>query len=103
MTLIAETDVKKDARNRITLPPTAQFEHYHVMEFNDGHIELYPRVLVDPLISRRTLDMMDKSMDNFRKGIAGDPLDLDAMQAALETGETRRLAKRKKPNAKRRV
>ena len=55
MDVLAEMDVKKDARNRITLPATAGFEHYHVKAFEDGHIELYPRVLADPLISMRPL------------------------------------------------
>ena len=81
--VIAEMDVKKDARNRITLPPQANFEHYHVKAFDDGHFELYPRVLADPMISLRTLHMMDAAMANLAQGAVGDPVDPDALLAAL--------------------
>jgi hypothetical protein len=83
MDVLAEMDVKKDARNRITLPATAGFEHYHVKAFEDGHIELYPRVLADPLISMRTLDMMDAAMTNLASGVVGGTVDPDAMLNAL--------------------
>ena len=83
MSVIAEVDVKKDARNRITLPVSAEFEHYHVMAFDDGHLELYPRVLTDPLISMRTLEMMDSAMVNFTQGNVGEPVSADALVTAL--------------------
>lgn len=82
MTVIAELDVKKDARNRVTLP-MAEFEHYHLMAFDDGHLELYPRVLKDPLISMRTLAMMESAMANFKQGIVGEVVDPDALLADL--------------------
>jgi hypothetical protein len=85
VSVIAELDVKKDARNRITLPATAVFEHYHVKTFEDGHIELYPRVLADPLISMRTLDMLDDAMAHFGKGATGAKIDPDAMLNALDS------------------
>lgn len=78
-----EVDVKKDARNRVTLPD-AGFDHYHVRVFDDGHYELYPRVLTEPLISARTLEMMDASMASLEEGQVGEPLDPDAMLAALD-------------------
>lgn len=83
MAVIAEMDVKKDSRNRITLPAGVEFEHYHVKAFDDGHLELYPRVLADPLISVRTLEMMDRAMANLVQGEAGDSVDPDALLAAL--------------------
>lgn len=84
MAVIAEMDVKKDSRNRITLPADAEFEHYHVKAFDDGHLELYPRVLADPLLSVRTLEMMDRAMAHLVHGEAADSVDPDALLAALE-------------------
>lgn len=81
--VIIEMDVKKDARNRITLPAEAEFEHYHVRTFDDGHLELYPRVLADPTISLRTLAMMDHSMARLAQGNVSDPVDADALLASL--------------------
>lgn len=51
--------------------------------FEDGHIELYPRILTDPLISMRTLDMMDAAMANLASGVVGGTVDPDAMLNAL--------------------
>lgn len=81
--IVSEMDVKKDARNRVTLPAIAEYEHYHVKAFDDGHLELYPRVLTDPLISMRTLAMMDSSMANISEGQASEPVSGDALLAAL--------------------
>jgi len=85
MVVIAEMDVKKDARNRVTLPAVADYEHYHMQAFDDGHVELYPRVLAEPLISMRTLEMMDSAMANFAQGTVSEPVSGDAMLAALQT------------------
>jgi len=82
MRVIAEADVKKDARNRVTLP-VADFEHYHVMAYEDGHLELYPRVLTDPLISQLTLRMIDTSMANIEAGNTSAPADPEALLKAL--------------------
>lgn len=84
MAVIAETDVKKDARNRITLPASeVAFEHYHVLVHDDGHIELHPQVLTSPTISVRTLAMIDDAMANVVAGIAGKPVDPDPLLALL--------------------
>ena len=42
-----EYDAKLDSRNRITIRD-AEYEHYHVREFEDGTVVLEPRVLVSP-------------------------------------------------------
>ena len=74
--IIKQYDTKIDSKNRCTIQGS-NFNYYHVTEFNDGHIELFPRVLVDPaLISRDTLNMMDKSVENFKNGKVLDPIDL---------------------------
>lgn len=76
MKIVAESHVKKDSRNRVTLPEAA-YDHYRVTVFDDGHIELFPQVLTEPIISARTLEMMDASMRHFSDGEAGPVLDLD--------------------------
>ena len=83
MEVIAEMDVKKDARNRITLPAAAEFELYRVKAFEDGHLELYPRVLADPTISLYTLEMMDRAMASLGETKGSEPVDPDALLAAL--------------------
>lgn len=73
--IIKQYDTKIDSKNRFTIRG-ANFDYYHVTEFNDGHIELVPRVLVDPsVISKNTLNMMDKSVENLKDGKVSDPVD----------------------------
>jgi hypothetical protein len=45
-----------------------------VREYADGRIEMLPQELVD--VSARTVEMMDSSIENLSKGVAGEPLDL---------------------------
>ena len=67
-------DTKIDSKKRFTIRG-AQFDYYHVSEFDDGHIELVPRVLVDPNeISVNTLNMMDKSVENLKSGKVSKPI-----------------------------
>ena len=75
---IREYDTKTDTKKRITLRGS-KYEYYHVVEFPNGKIELSPRELKEPFqISREALHMMDLSMENLKKGIASEPLDLSA-------------------------
>ena len=74
VSIIAEYDVKKDERNRVTLKG-GKFDYYHAKVFDDGHIEFYPQVLTDASLSLRTLAMMDSSMENVSRGVAGAALD----------------------------
>lgn len=58
---------KVDSKNRITLRNN-KYEYYSVKIFKNGNILLEPRILVAPFeISKNALDMMDKSMTNFKK------------------------------------
>ena len=76
MEAIKEYDAKIDAKKRITLRGSS-YEYYHVIEFPNGRIELEPRVLVEPFeIDENTLKMIDKSIENLKKGIASEPIDL---------------------------
>lgn len=71
--VVAEYDVKKDERNRVTLKGV-KFDYYHAKVFDDGHIEFYPQVLADAALSVRTLTMMDSAMENFGNGNVGTEL-----------------------------
>jgi len=85
MAIIAELDVKKDARNRVTLPASSTFAHYRIRVFEDGHVEMHPRVLADPTVSLRTIRDMDASMANMAAGRAGAPVDAAALLEALDS------------------
>jgi hypothetical protein len=65
--IIKEYATKLDDKRRFTLRGS-KFNYYNVKEFDDGHIELEPKVLVSPKeISKNTLKMMDKSITNYKK------------------------------------
>ena len=71
-------DAKMDSKRRITLR-NAQYEYYHVEEFEDGRIVLEPRELVPPFsISEKSLAMMDQSMKNLQGGNVSPAIDLSA-------------------------
>ncbi len=73
--VVKQYDTKVDSKNRFTIRGS-KFDYYHVTEFNDGHIELVPRVLVDPtVISRNTLNMMDQSVENLKSSKVSDSVD----------------------------
>lgn len=71
---VAEYDAKRDERGRLTLKG-ASHEYYHVTVYEDERIELLPRTLVDPRISRRTLDMIDQAMDANDRGEKTESVD----------------------------
>ena len=71
-------DAKIDSKKRITLR-NALFEYFHVEEYNDGRIILEPRVLEKPFeVYANTLNMMDSSIENLKKGDVSAPIDLSA-------------------------
>ncbi len=75
-TTVKEYDAKLDSKKRLTLRE-AGFEYYHVSVFSDQRIVLEPRVLTSPFdISANTLKMMDKSVQNMKKGKVSKVVDL---------------------------
>ena len=73
-------DTRIDAKRRLTLRHS-QFEYYHVEEYADGKICLFPRVLVEPFsVSANTLKMMDSVMENLEKNTASEPIDLSEFE-----------------------
>ena len=72
MSTVREYDARVDTKKRVTLRGT-QYKNYHVREYVDGRIELLPQELVE--VSARTVEMMDRSVENLNKGAVGEPLD----------------------------
>ena len=69
-------DAKVDSKKRITLRG-AKYDYYSVQELDDGSVILSPRVLVPPFeISENTLETIDCSADNLKKGIVSEPIKL---------------------------
>lgn len=75
--IIRQYDAKLDSKRRLTIRDS-KFNFYHIKEFNDGTLVLKPRVLVDPSeLSKRTLRMMDKSIENYKKGNVSKPVNIE--------------------------
>ena len=69
-------DARLDSKKRITIR-NPKYEYYHVVEKEDGVVVLEPRKLIDPLtISKKTLEMIDESAENVKKGVVSDPIKL---------------------------
>ena len=69
-------DARLDSKKRITIR-NPKYEYYHVTEKENGIVVLEPRQLVDPLsISKNTLESMDKTVGNLKKGIVSKPIKL---------------------------
>lgn len=81
--VIAEYDVKRDDRKRITLRGP-KFEYYHATEYADGRVLLEPRELRIPdTISRRTWTDIDAGIRNLEQGRVGDEFELGELQDLL--------------------
>ena len=77
VSVVKEYNAHIDTKKRITLRGT-EAEYYSVKMFNDGRIMLEPRLLVPPeAVSKRLLDMLDKSAVNLKNGKVSNPIDLD--------------------------
>lgn len=65
-----------DSKKRLTLRG-AKYDYYKVREYDNGFITLEPQELVSPLqISAKTLESMDKAVENFKVGNVSDEIDL---------------------------
>ena len=82
LTVVENYDVAADAKKRISLR-NAKTKYFHVQALSNGCFYLEPRVLVSPqAVSARSLKMLDKSVANFKKGLASTPIDLSAFAGA---------------------
>lgn len=76
MTAVKDYTVHIDSKKRITLRG-ALYKYYNVKEYDNGCIVLEPRELTIPDgISIKTLEDMDKAVNNFKLGKVSEPLDL---------------------------
>ena len=67
-------DARLDSKKRITIR-NPKYEYYHVVEQENGVVVLEPRKLVDPItISKKTLDAIDKAMENVQNGKVYGPV-----------------------------
>ncbi len=76
MTAVKDYTVHIDSKKRITLRG-AVFQYYNVKEYDNGCIVLEPRELTVPeSISARTLEAMDRAINNFKMGEVSPAVDL---------------------------
>lgn len=76
MTAVKDYTVHIDNKKRVTLRG-ALYQYYHVKEYENGCIMLEPRELTVPeSISARTLEDMDRAIDNFKMGNVSEAIDL---------------------------
>ena len=76
MEAIKNYTVHIDDKKRITLRG-ALYQYYNVKEHINGCIILEPRELVVPdSISKRTLKVMDKAIENYKIGEVSEAIDL---------------------------
>ena len=76
MTAVKDYTVHIDSKKRITLRG-ALYKYYNVKEYDNGCIVLEPRELTIPdEISVKTLEDMDKAVNNFKLGKVSEPIDL---------------------------
>jgi hypothetical protein len=74
--LFMEYDAKLDTKQRCVIHGIPSFDRYHVKVFDDGKIEMSPRVLASPEeLSEKTLRMIYGSIKNLKKGKAGSAVD----------------------------
>ncbi len=80
MSIVKEYEAKLDNKHRITIRGS-EYQYFRVRQYGDGHLELLPRILVDPnKISKNTLKMMDKSVENLRNRKVSEPINLDLIE-----------------------
>jgi hypothetical protein len=76
MEAIRDYTVHIDNKKRVTLRG-ASYQYYNVKEFQNGCIMLEPRELTVPdTISNRTLEDMDRAIENFKMNEVSAPIDL---------------------------
>ena len=76
MTAVKDYTVHIDSKKRITLRG-ALYKYYNVKEYDNGCIVLEPRELTIPDgISVKTLEDMDKAVNNFKLGKVSESIDL---------------------------
>lgn len=84
MTPLVEKEIKLDSKKRATLSG-AEYEHYHMVVYDNGTIVLEPRMMVaPPELSENTLSMIDRSMASVKQGVAGDSIDFSRYRNLID-------------------
>ncbi len=92
MEAVKDYTVHIDSKKRVTLRG-AMYQYYNVREYQNGCIILEPRELTVPEgVSARTLEDMDKAIDNFKIGQVSEPIDLSDFRG-VDWSHTRRMQK----------
>jgi len=74
--LLKEYDVKLDEKKRCVIRGVSSFNRYHIKVYDNGKIEMFPRVLAAPEeLSENTLRTLYGSIKNLKKGKAGTKVD----------------------------
>jgi hypothetical protein len=84
-----------DGKKRVVIR-NPQYTYYEVREFNDGHIELLPRILVSPeehdaVFSQRTVQMLDSAAQNLANGIVSAPINTAELLSLLDDDDKKEL------------
>jgi hypothetical protein len=76
-TMTISYEAKLDSKKRVTLR-NAVVKNFRVIEYDNGEIILKPQVLIDlEDISEANLKRIEMAVQNMKKGIVSEPIDLD--------------------------
>ena len=92
-----ENLVHVDDKGRVVLPREVRRSGLYAVEVMDNNdIILHPRVAVDPkaVINKKTLAILDESMQNLAKGKAGEPISLSGFGSEDEASEQEATTKK---------
>ena len=86
--ILQEYDAKLDNKHRCIIHGMPFFDRYHVKVFDNGKIEMVPRVLASPEdLSKNTLRMIYGSVRNLKKGKAGSTVNFEKYREYLKDEE----------------
>ncbi len=76
--IVEEYDTKLDSKHRCIIRGIPSIERYHVSIYDDGTVELKPRVLVSPEeLSENSRRMIYSSIKNMKNGSVGGAVNFD--------------------------
>lgn len=83
--ILQEYDTKLDNKRRCVIHGIPAFDRYHVIVYEDGKIEMTPRVLARPEeLSENTLRMIYSSVKNLKEGKVGSEINLKKYKHLLK-------------------
>jgi len=83
--VLQEYDAKLDSKRRCVVHGIRSFDRFHVKVFNNGTIEMTPRVLAGPEeLSVKTLRMIYGSIRGLKQGKSGSAVDFKKYKKYLK-------------------